>query len=92
MSNSGGSSASARLSLWTSQQSLFGLIAKPTGLIPAIGIASLLLFAEVLARIFDGPNPADLAAVFVTSALSSIVGFAFSAICGAMLFRLLPRP
>jgi hypothetical protein len=41
---------------------------------------------------FGGPNLVDLSAVFVASTLSSIAGFAFSAICGAMLFHLLTKP
>ena len=83
---------SARLSLRTSHQSLFGSIARPAVLVPAVGIAGLLVFAEIAVRNLNGPNLADLAAVFVASTLSSIAGFAFSAICGAMLFHLLPRP
>src|SRR5690349_22066824 len=90
MSDAGGTSA--RHSPWRSQQPLFGLIAKPAVLVPAVGVASLFLAAEVAIRNFNGPNLTDLGAVFVASTLSSIAGFAFSAICGAMLFHLLPRP
>lgn len=90
MPEAGGTSA--RLSLRTSHQSLFGSIARPAVLVPAVGIAGLLVFAEIAVRNLNGPNLADLAAVFVASTLSSIAGFAFSAICGAMLFHLLPRP
>lgn len=84
---SGGVSLQA---LSMSQQSIPRLVVKPAVLVPAIGIGSLLLFTVV--QIFDGPNLADLTAVFVASTLSSIAGFAFSAICGAMLFHLLERP
>ena len=52
----------------------------------------MLLFAEVIFGNFTGSNLADLTAVFVASTLSSIAGFAFSAICGAMLFHLLAHP
>jgi len=61
-------------------------------LLSAISIGSLFLFAGVVVQTFGGPKLVDLTAVFVASILSSIAGFAFSAICGAMLFHLLARP
>ena len=75
------------------RQTVFERAGKPTLLLLlAIGIGSLLLFGEIVIRSFGGPNLADLTAVFVASTLSSIAGFAFSAICGAMLFHLLTKP
>ena len=76
----------------TLQKQFFGAVGKPGSLVQVIGIGSLLLFAEIIIRNFGGPNLADLSAVFVASTLSSIAGFAFSAICGAMLFHLLTKP
>ena len=76
----------------TLQRPLFGVAGKPALLVQMIGIGSSLLFAGVIIRNFGGPNLADLSAVFVASTLSSIAGFAFSAICGAMLFHLLTKP
>jgi len=78
--------------LITPQKPFFGLLGKPALLVQVIGIGSLLLFAEVIFGNFTGSNLADLTAVFVASTLSSIAGFAFSAICGAMLFHLLAHP
>jgi uncharacterized protein len=52
----------------------------------------LVLFSEMLQHLFGGPSASGLAAVFLASTLSSIAGFAFSAICGAMLFHLVEKP
>ena len=57
------------------------------------GVAALTAYASLLAL----ANPAAvsawaMAAVFVAALTSSIAGFAFSAICGAMLFHLLDDP
>jgi uncharacterized membrane protein YfcA len=65
-----------------------------------LGLLSLLIVTASIALIFfavlnaAGGNPNFLAfsAVFAASLLSSIAGFAFSAICGAMLFPLLGEP
>jgi uncharacterized membrane protein YfcA len=57
-----------------------------------VNIAGLIAFSQVTARILDGPSVTDMAAVFVASTLSSIAGFAFSAICGAMLFHMDDKP
>jgi uncharacterized protein len=57
-----------------------------------VSIASLIVLSQATARILGGPGAADLAAVFVASTLSSIAGFAFSAICGAMLFHMGDKP
>jgi uncharacterized protein len=40
----------------------------------------------------SGMNPLVVAAIFLASAVSSIAGFAFSAVCGAMLFHLSSDP
>lgn len=40
----------------------------------------------------DGVPPLVIGAIFVASAVSSIAGFAFSAVCGAMLFHLSADP
>ena len=68
------------------------LAARPAVVFSAIGIGSFALFAETVMTNFGGPDLADLMAVFVASTLSSIAGFAFSAICGALLFHLLTAP
>jgi hypothetical protein len=57
------------------------------------GVAALTAYASLLSL----ANPAAvsawaMAAVFVAALTSSIAGFAFSAICGAMLFHLLDDP
>ena len=57
-----------------------------------VSIAGLIVLSQATARILGGPGAADLAAVFVASTLSSIAGFAFSAICGAMLFHMGGKP
>jgi uncharacterized membrane protein YfcA len=44
------------------------------------------------AALAGGQSALDLAAVFAASSLSSIAGFAFSAICGAFLFHLMTKP
>jgi uncharacterized protein len=59
-------------------------------LIATVSIA--LLFVAVLEAAGENPNLLAFAAVFVASLLSSIAGFAFSAICGAMLFPLIGEP
>lgn len=82
----------SQASFSTSKKPFFGVAVKPALLVQMIGIGSLLLFAVVVIRNFGGSNLADLSAVFVASTLSSVAGFAFSAICGAMLFHLLTRP
>lgn len=56
----------------------------------ALGIATALCLAS--ASRSDGPTMAMMAAIILASALSSIAGFAFSAICGAMLFHLADDP
>jgi uncharacterized membrane protein YfcA len=57
-----------------------------------IGTGAVILLSEAAIHVFRGPSAADLGAVFVASTLSSIAGFAFSAICGAFLFHLISKP
>jgi uncharacterized membrane protein YfcA len=57
----------------------------------AAAVATLVFFA-VLRAAGENLNFLAFAAVFAASLLSSIAGFAFSAICGAMLFPLLGEP
>src|SRR5437763_17041384 len=57
-----------------------------------VSIAGLIVLSQATARILGGPGAVDLAAVFVASTLSSIAGFAFSAICGAVLFHMRGKP
>jgi uncharacterized protein len=56
------------------------------------GIGGILFYFGTRANLLGAPGMAGLAAVFAASTLSSIAGFAFSAICGAMLFHLLSAP
>ena len=57
------------------------------------GVAALVVYAGVLA-LSKQPHFSlwAMAAIFVAALTSSIAGFAFSAICGAMLFHLLDDP
>jgi uncharacterized membrane protein YfcA len=68
------------------------VIFKSDWLRPAVLIASLLIVIETLALELGGPSGLSLTAVFVASTVSSIAGFAFSALCGAMLFHVIERP
>ena len=52
----------------------------------ALGVATVLCFA--LSSHGNAPTVIVMAAVALASVISSIAGFAFSAICGAMLFHL----
>ena len=63
----------------------------------AVALLSGLLLVVAMAGLIRampdyGPSAAVMAAVFVASLVSSIAGFAFSAIAGAMLFHLLDDP
>jgi uncharacterized protein len=58
----------------------------------AVGGAVLIVLYASVTRILSGPNLAELFAIFLASTLSSIAGFAFSAICGAMLFHIDHEP
>jgi uncharacterized membrane protein YfcA len=60
-----------------------------------IGIVGLgILIAEGIVLSAQGPGgvAVSLIAVFVASTISSIAGFAFSALCGALLFHLMDSP
>ena len=55
----------------------------------------ILLVATAICVAFsghDGLKPVVIGAIFLASAVSSIAGFAFSAVCGAMLFHLAGDP
>jgi uncharacterized membrane protein YfcA len=71
------------------------------GLVPADGLvilAHVLMLASALAVLtaliihHDGQHAVVMGAIWLAAAISSIAGFAFSAICGAMLFHLLDDP
>jgi uncharacterized membrane protein YfcA len=63
-----------------------------TLLVAIIGLGILIVEAAVL--LVQGPRgvAVSLIAVFVASTISSIAGFAFSALCGALLFHLMDSP
>ncbi len=72
-------------------------LAHPRGLLVtiAIAVASAALmtgYSMLLSRAGVTASAAALSAVLLASTLSSIAGFAFSAICGAMLLRLMGDP
>jgi uncharacterized membrane protein len=56
------------------------------------GVAALVFYAGVLALKQPHFSLWAMAAIFIAALTSSIAGFAFSAICGAMLFHLLDDP
>jgi uncharacterized protein len=57
------------------------------------GVAALAAYAGMVTLLNPtGVSLAALAAIFVAALTSSIAGFAFSAICGAMLFHLIDDP
>jgi uncharacterized membrane protein YfcA len=56
------------------------------------GVAALAAYTGILAAMNAAVSVWAMAAVFVAALTSSIAGFAFSAICGAMLFHLLADP
>jgi uncharacterized protein len=58
----------------------------------AVGGAVLIVLYASVTRILSGPNLAEIVAIFLASTLSSIAGFAFSAISGAMLFHVDHEP
>lgn len=67
-------------------------ILAPIALVGANALV-LIVYARALAT-FDlgGPSVPALLAIYAASMLSSVAGFAFSAICGALLFHLLDAP
>ncbi len=57
------------------------------------GVIVLATYASVLSRLHGGPVALwPMMAVFAAALVSSIAGFAFSAICGALLFHLIDDP
>jgi uncharacterized membrane protein YfcA len=52
----------------------------------------LALYFEASHWVFSQLSPWVMLAIFVAASISSIAGFAFSAICGAILFHLMVRP
>jgi len=57
------------------------------------GVIVLAAYAGVLSRLHGGPVAVGpMLAVFAAALVSSVAGFAFSAICGALLFHLIDDP
>ena len=61
-------------------------------LFAAIGLGLLVAESAMLSAHGDGRTAAALLAVLLASTASSIAGFAFSALCGALLFHLMDSP
>jgi uncharacterized membrane protein YfcA len=59
-------------------------------LLASLGV--LILYYEALHSVLYGISLAVVVAIFVSATMSSVAGFAFSAICGAFLFHLLGKP
>lgn len=61
----------------------------PRRIAPALALGTVAVGCAILGlRHGGGPGPAVMTAIAAASFISSIAGFAFSAICGAMLFHL----
>jgi hypothetical protein len=60
-------------------------------MIGALGLA-FLMAEGALFSVQGAPAALPLLAIFAASTVSSIAGFAFSALCGAMLFHLMDSP
>ena len=61
----------------------------PRRIAPTLALGAVAVGCAVLgSRHVGGPGPAVMTAIAAASLISSIAGFAFSAICGAMLFHL----
>lgn len=56
--------------------------------VPALALSVTTIGCAVLAPHRGNPGPAVMGAIATASLISSIAGFAFSAVCGAMLFHL----
>ena len=73
----------------------FGHVADPgllgSVIVGAIGLGFLMAEGALLSA-NDERVPALLAAILVAATISSIAGFAFSALCGAFLFHLVDSP
>ena len=63
-----------------------------TRLVEMVGVGLLIAEAVVLLAQGSPELAASLFAVFVASTVSSVAGFAFSALCGSLLFHLMARP
>jgi uncharacterized membrane protein YfcA len=75
------------------KRDLISTVQKNPLLIHGAGLAALVAYATVLtASHADRVSLWAMAAIFMAALTSSIAGFAFSAICGAMLFHLLRDP
>jgi uncharacterized protein len=61
-------------------------------LVASISAGGVVLLSLVAADLAGRQSALNLAAIFAASTLSSIAGFAFSAICGAFLFHLMAKP
>lgn len=61
-------------------------------LLVLVGASALIPLTEMIAHVSAQPSAASLLAVLIASTLSSIAGFAFSAICGAFLFHMIATP
>lgn len=61
-------------------------------IIGAVGLGALAAEAAVLSAQGSGGAAVALAAIFAASTVSSIAGFAFSALCGALLFHVMDSP
>jgi len=61
-------------------------------LVGIFGLASLVAMSAMLSLQGHERTAAPLVAILVAAAASSIAGFAFSALCGALLFHLMDSP
>ena len=67
-----------------------GTAGEPVALFAALALGGVVVYAGLLSFFGLGAgNVLVMAAIFVSALTSSIAGFAFSAICGAMLFHLI---
>jgi uncharacterized membrane protein YfcA len=57
--------------------------------LPLAALAAAAIVCAIAGPRLGSPDPAVMAAILLSSLASSLVGFAFSAICGAILFHLL---
>lgn len=57
-----------------------------------LAVTGLFLYFEASRAITSSISPWVMLSIFAASTVSSIAGFAFSALCGAMLFHLLGKP
>jgi uncharacterized protein len=93
-----GGRATSREARWPRLMSATVAVAARPSILSSVPLAAmcgalLMVYCKVLQSV-GAPefNGGVLAAIFLASTLSSIAGFAFSAICGAMLFHLMSGP